>query len=118
MTTWQRILNPLRWGPFSAASDSGGEPSMIARGWDEYAKRWKADRFPVLSGSRVEHLGDEWTAEDRAAAEALVQRIPSAELFLYPGTGHLFADPSSGDYDEDAAVLLKERTLAFLRRVG
>ena len=64
MTAWQRILNPLRWRAFSPASDTGGEPSMIARGWDEYAKRWKADRFPVLSGSRVEHLGDEWTAED------------------------------------------------------
>jgi dienelactone hydrolase len=35
-----------------------------------------------------------------------------------PGSGHLFADPSSGDYNEEAAVLLKERTLAFLRRVG
>jgi SAM-dependent methyltransferase len=37
---------------------------MIAQGWDAYARRWKADRFPVLPGSRVEHLGDEWTAED------------------------------------------------------
>jgi dienelactone hydrolase len=61
---------------------------------------------------------DEWTAEDRAAAEALVEQTPTAELFLYPGSAHLFADPSSGDYDEVAALLLKERTLAFLHRVG
>jgi dienelactone hydrolase len=61
---------------------------------------------------------DEWTAEDRAAAEALVEKIPTAELFLYPGSGHLFADPSSGDYDERAAALLKKRTLAFLDRVS
>ena len=61
---------------------------------------------------------DEWAMEDRAVAEALVAKNPSAELFLYPGSGHLFADPSSGDYDEPAAALLKERTLAFLRRVG
>jgi dienelactone hydrolase len=61
---------------------------------------------------------DEWTDEDRAAAEALVEKIPTAELFLYPGSAHLFADPSSGDYDEEAAALLKERTLAFLHRVG
>jgi dienelactone hydrolase len=39
-------------------------------------------------------------------------------LFLYPGSAHLFADPSLGDYDEAAAALLKERTLAFLHRVG
>jgi dienelactone hydrolase len=60
---------------------------------------------------------DKWTEEDRAVAEALAERIPVAELFLYPGSAHLFADPSSGDYDEEAAVLLKERTLAFLHRV-
>lgn len=61
---------------------------------------------------------DEWTVEDRAVAEALVGKISAAELFLYPGAGHLFADPSTGDYDEQAAVLLKQRTLAFLHRVG
>jgi dienelactone hydrolase len=61
---------------------------------------------------------DEWTEEDRAAAEALVEKIPTAELFLYPGSAHLFADPSSRDYNEEAALLLKQRTLAFLHRVG
>jgi dienelactone hydrolase len=61
---------------------------------------------------------DEWTEMDRPVAEALVEKIPTAELFLYPGSAHLFADPSSGDYNEAAAALLKERTLAFLHRVG
>src|SRR5919106_6670447 len=61
---------------------------------------------------------DEWTEVDRPVAEALVEQTPTAELFLYPGSAHLFADPSSGDYDEEAAVLLRERTLAFLHRVG
>jgi dienelactone hydrolase len=60
---------------------------------------------------------DEWTVEDRAVAEALVDKVPAAELFLYPGSAHLFADPSSGDYHEEAAALLKGRTLAFLHRV-
>ncbi len=61
---------------------------------------------------------DEWTAEDRAAAEALVETTAAAELFIYPGSAHLFADPSLGDYHAEAAALLKERTLAFLHRVG
>jgi dienelactone hydrolase len=61
---------------------------------------------------------DPWSEEDRPAAEALVEEIEDAELFLYPGTGHLFADPSVDDYDAQAAALLKERTLAFLDRVG
>ena len=61
---------------------------------------------------------DPWAEEDRPAAEALVAEVEDAELFLYPGSGHLFADSSLGDYDEQAAGLLKERTLAFLQRVG
>jgi dienelactone hydrolase len=61
---------------------------------------------------------DPWSEEDRPAAEALVEEVDGAELFLYPGSGHLFADSSLVDFDEKAAGLLKERTLAFLHRVG
>ncbi|MEA2522765.1 MAG: hypothetical protein QOI81_2411 [Actinomycetota bacterium] len=61
---------------------------------------------------------DPWVEEDRPAAEALVKEIDDGDLFLYPGSGHLFADSSVDDYDEKAAGLLKERTLSFLNRVG
>jgi dienelactone hydrolase len=61
---------------------------------------------------------DPWTEDDRPVAEALVKEVEDAELFLYPGSGHLFADSSSDDYNAQAAGLLKERTLAFLHRVG
>jgi dienelactone hydrolase len=55
---------------------------------------------------------DEWFELD--VAEALVAAVPGTELFLYPGSGHLFADASLGDYDPDAAGLMTERVLAFL----
>ena len=61
---------------------------------------------------------DPWAEEDLAAAEALVKEVEDAELFIYPGSGHLFADPTSEDYDEPSARLLRERTLTFLNRVG
>ncbi|MGA9159679.1 MAG: dienelactone hydrolase family protein [Actinomycetota bacterium] len=61
---------------------------------------------------------DPWGEEDRPAAEALVEEADGAELFLYPGSAHLFADPSLEDYDEQAAGLLKERTLAFQQLVA
>jgi dienelactone hydrolase len=61
---------------------------------------------------------DEWVEEDLPAARNLVDEIENAELFLYPGDGHLFADSSLADFDEEAATLLKERVLAFLKRVG
>jgi dienelactone hydrolase len=60
---------------------------------------------------------DEWFEEDRAAAQELVDGA-NAELFLYPGDGHLFADSSVSDYDPQAAALLNERVLAFLKAVG
>jgi dienelactone hydrolase len=56
-------------------------------------------------------------AEDRAAAQALVDSTGEAELFLYPGKEHLFADPSVADYDAEAAALLLERVRSFLEEV-
>jgi dienelactone hydrolase len=61
---------------------------------------------------------DPWAEEDLPAARELAEELEGVELFLYQGSGHLFADASSTDYDEDAARLLTERTLAFLDRVG
>jgi dienelactone hydrolase len=60
---------------------------------------------------------DEWAREDIEAAEALRDGA-GAELFVYPGSGHLFADSSLPDYDPAAAALLLERTLQFLARLG
>jgi dienelactone hydrolase len=60
---------------------------------------------------------DEWALEDLPAARELVDAVDEAELFLYPGDRHLFADNSLADYDETAATLLEERVLAFLRAV-
>lgn len=61
---------------------------------------------------------DEWFEEDIGAAHELVGETENAELFLYPGDGHLFADSSLNDFDEGAAALLKERILAFLGDLG
>lgn len=60
---------------------------------------------------------DEWFAEDIDGARELAESVPAAELFLYPGTQHLFADDSSDSYDEEAAGLLLERVLSFLDEV-
>jgi dienelactone hydrolase len=57
---------------------------------------------------------DEWAVEDLRAARELVETLEGAELFLYPGDQHLFADTSLPDYDEGAAKLLKQRVLGFL----
>jgi dienelactone hydrolase len=57
---------------------------------------------------------DEWALEDLPAARELVGTTDGAELFLYPGDRHLFADTSLPDYDEGAAKLLEQRVRGFL----
>lgn len=62
--------------------------------------------------------GDRWVLEgDLDAARELQRSVAGAELFLYPGDRHLFADRSLPDYDKGAAELLTTRVLAFLKRV-
>jgi dienelactone hydrolase len=51
---------------------------------------------------------------DLAAARELAGSAEDAELFLYPGDRHLFADESLPDYEPQAAALLRERVVAFL----
>lgn len=53
---------------------------------------------------------------DLDAARALVSSVENAELFLYPGDRHLFADNSLPSYDPAAARLLIDRVLSFLDR--
>ena len=79
----------------------------------EFGKAWPAGVPVQVHGKE----GDEFFLEDIDAARALVESSDQAELFLYPGTEHLFADSSLPAYDPAAAALLTERVLAFLDRV-
>ena len=51
---------------------------------------------------------------DLDAARDLVASTKEAELFLYPGNHHLFADSSLPSYDKAAADLMNGRVLEFL----
>jgi len=55
---------------------------------------------------------------DIEAARQLVDSTDDAELFLYPGDQHYFADSSLPSYDPDATALLTQRVLNFLRTHG
>jgi len=79
----------------------------------EFGDAWP-DGVPVQVHGKD---GDEFFLEDIDAARALVDSRDGAELFLYPGTEHLFADSSLPAYDPAAAALLTERVLAFLDKV-
>lgn len=81
----------------------------------EFSDTWP-DEVPV----QVHAMDDDpFFAEeggDIDAARALAESTEQAELFLYPGEQHLFADPSLASYDEEAATLLMRRVLDFLNR--
>ena len=79
----------------------------------EFGAAWPASVPVQVHGKE----GDEFFLEDIDAARALVESNDQAELFLYPGTEHLFADPSLPAFDPAAAALLTERVLAFLERI-
>ncbi len=51
---------------------------------------------------------------DIDAARELVGQARDAELFLYPGDQHYFADSTLPSYDADATALLIQRVLGFL----
>ena len=54
---------------------------------------------------------------DVDAARALVAEADQAELFLYPGDQHYFADSSLPSYDPEATALLTKRVLDFLAAI-
>jgi len=60
---------------------------------------------------------DPFFEEDLEAARELAGSTDQAELFLYPGEEHLFADSSLPGFDAAAADLLVERVVAFLDTV-
>ena len=51
---------------------------------------------------------------DVDAAREIVESTERAELFLYPGDQHYFADSSLPSYDPEATALLTTRVLDFL----
>jgi dienelactone hydrolase len=79
----------------------------------EFGTSWPADVPVQVHGMDADSFfADEG---DLDAARALVESAEHAELFLYPGDQHLFADSSLPSYDADAAALLTRRVLDFLR---
>ncbi|WP_282936614.1 dienelactone hydrolase family protein [Paenibacillus sp. RC67] len=54
---------------------------------------------------------------DIEAARELVATANHADLFLYPGDQHLFADSSLPSYDAETTTLLLQRVFEFLRHL-
>ena len=78
----------------------------------EFETSWPADVPVQIHGADADPMFVE--EGDLDAARALVEEAEQAELFLYPGDQHSFADSSLPSYDPDATELLTTRVLEFL----
>ena len=79
----------------------------------EFGTSWPSDVPVQIHGMDADPI---FVGEgDIDAARAIVDSTEQAELFLYPGSEHYFADSSLPSYDADAAALLTRRVLDFLR---
>ena len=85
--------------------DSGVPGSAVGPGWPEGVpvQIHGMDADPIFVGEG-----------DIDAARELVDQAQDADLFLYPGDQHYFADSSLPSYDPDATALLTQRVLDFL----
>jgi len=82
----------------------------------EFGSSWPADVPVQIHGMDADPI---FVGEgDIDAARALVESTEHAELFLYPGDQHYFADSSLPSYDESVATLLTQRVVAFLEQRG
>jgi dienelactone hydrolase len=78
----------------------------------EFGSSWPADVPVQVHGMDADPF---FVNEgDLDAARELVESAEHAQLFLYPGDQHLFADSSLPSYDATAAALLTRRVLDFL----
>ena len=78
----------------------------------EFGSSWPADVPVQIHGMDADPIFmDEGDVD---AAREIVASAPQAELFLYPGDQHYFADSSLPSYDPEAAALLGKRVLDFL----
>jgi dienelactone hydrolase len=103
-----------------AQTRPGARGAVLLEGCIPLSGEWAIGPWPDGVPVQVHGMDDdEFFAHegDLDAARELVATVPDAELFLYPGDKHLFADSSLPSYDADAAALLQKRVLEFLGRV-
>jgi dienelactone hydrolase len=69
---------------------------------------------PLRSALRGRHTSGRRDGRGRAVPPCDRYANDDAELFLYPGKDHYFADSSLPSYDVGATALLTQRVLDFL----
>jgi dienelactone hydrolase len=81
------------------------------------APSWWDAQWPAGVPAQAHQMdNDPW--REIEAEEEFLAGVPEGELFIYEGSGHLFADRDHRDYDRQAAALATERVLTFLAQLS
>lgn len=79
------------------------------------------DRWPEGVPVQVHYaVSDPWVdagEEVTPLGDAVSEAGAAFEEYVYPGSGHLFADPGLPEYDPSSSEKMWERVLAFLTRI-
>ena len=112
--THAELLAASRPGALGAILMHGAEPVEVL---SEFfgVERWPG-RVPVQVHYAAE---DSWVEAEgvEGLGEAVREAEATFEEHVYPGSGHLFADPDLPGYDHASSDAMWERVLAFLDRV-
>jgi dienelactone hydrolase len=103
-----------------AQTRSGARGVLLFYSCVPISGEWSFGPWPSSVPVQIHGMDDDPTfvgEGDIDAAREIVEKVEDAELFLYPGDQHYFADSSLPSYDADATALLLRRVLEFLKRV-
>jgi dienelactone hydrolase len=93
-----------------AQTRKGARGALLYHGGTD--PKWFPKPWPQGLPAQIHFAQDDpWIERDEI--DALVA-ASGAEVFIYPGAAHLFADPSGAEFDPEASEVLMERTRAFL----
>lgn len=103
---------------YYAATRSGSRGAVLISGVTPLSELG-VEVWPEAVPAQV-HFSAEDPRVDRAGVEGFEHALDAVrarlEIHVYPGSGHLFADPDSPGYDAAAAELMLARVLEFLTR--
>ena len=83
--------------------------------------KWLEKDWPTGVPGQIHHSeSDPFVDEgsDDAVVGQAVAAGATVELFVYPGDGHLFSDPTFSEYDEESATIFRQRVVEFVGSVG
>lgn len=79
------------------------------------------ERWPEGVPVQVHYAVDDPWVEKEAEVDPLGREVREAgaafEEYVYPGSGHLFADPDFTEYDRASSETMWERVIAYLDRI-